>query len=68
VLVEAIGVLAVATVGGATAGLNVRDSIRRGAENAEERFGMHRAGADLDIVWLLEDATLLDPEMRQLKD
>jgi hypothetical protein len=68
VLVEAIRILAVASVSGAAAGLNVGDSIGLGAENAEESFGVHGAGTDFHIVWLLEYATLLHPKMRELEN
>jgi hypothetical protein len=68
VLVKAIRILTVATVGGAATRLNVRDAIRGGAEDAEECLGVHRAGANFDVVRLLEDAALLDPEMRELED
>jgi hypothetical protein len=67
-LVEAIRILAITTVCGAAARLNVGDSIRCGAEYAEECFGVHCAGADFDIVRLLKDAALLHPEMREFED
>ena len=68
VLVEAIGIFAVAAVGGPTTRLHVRDAIRSRAENAKECFRVHRAGADFDIVGLLKHAALLHPEMRELQD
>src|SRR6267143_2967840 len=67
-LVEAIGILAVAAVGGPTARLDVPDAVRIRAEDAEKRLWVHRAGTDLDIVGLLEDAALLHPELRELQD
>jgi hypothetical protein len=67
-LIEAIRVFAVAAVGGPTARLDIADAIGMGAEDAEERFRMHRAGTDFDIVGLLEDAALLCPEVRKLQD
>ena len=68
VLVEAIGIFAVATVGGPTRRLHVGDAIGRGTEHAEEGFRMHRAGADFGVVRLLEDAALMVPVMHELED
>src|SRR4029077_15112262 len=65
VLVKAIGIFAVATVGGPTAGLHIRNAVGRGSEDAEKRFRVHGASTDFDIVRLLQDATLLHPEMRE---
>ena len=55
VLVEAVGIVAIAAVGGTAAGLHIRDAVRLGAEHAEERLRSHGAGADLDVVRLLDD-------------
>jgi hypothetical protein len=66
--IESIGVFAVAAVGGPTTRLDIADTIRIGAEDAEERFRMHRAGTNFDIVGLLEDASFPHPEMRELQD
>ena len=63
VLVQAIGVLAIATVGGPTARLHVGDTIGSGAQDAEKGFGVHGSRADFDVVRLLENATLLHPEV-----
>ena len=68
VLVEAIGILAVAAVGGTAAGLHIGDAVRLRAEHAQEGFGAHGAGADLDIVGLLDDAAALRPVLFQLED
>ena len=56
VLVEPVGIFAVAAVGWAAARLHVDDAIRIGPEHAQESFRVHRAGADFDIVRLLKDA------------
>ena len=56
VLVEAIGILAVAAVGGTAAGLHVGDAIGLRAQHAQKCLGTHGAGADFDVVRLLNDA------------
>ena len=61
VLVEAVGILAVAAVGGAAAGLHVGDAVGLGAEHAQEGFGGHGAGADFHVVGLLDDAAAVGP-------
>ena len=67
-LVQAVGILAVATVGGPTTGLNVSDAISPLPEHAQKRFRVHRAGAHFHIVGLLEHATLLHPKLRELQN
>src|ERR1700682_3332354 len=67
-LVEPIGIFSIATVGGPTTGLHVPDAIGTGAEHAEKRFRMHGARADFHVVGLLEDASLLYPELGELQD
>src|ERR1035441_2448973 len=61
VLVEAVGILAVASVGGAAAGLNVGHAIGLRAEHAQERFGSHGASADFEVVGFLDDAAAIGP-------
>ena len=63
VLVQAIGIFAVATVGGPTTRLNVGDTVWIRAENAEKGFWVHGTRADFNVVGLLENATLLYPEV-----
>ena len=65
---ETVGIFAVAAVGGAAAGLDVDHAIRLGTEDAEECFRMHRAGANFDVVGLLEYAALVGPEFFELED
>ena len=67
-LVEAVGIVAVAAIGGAAAGLHVGDAIGFGPEHAQESFRAHGAGADFDIVGLLNDAAALGPVFFQLED
>ena len=68
VLEEAIGILAIAAVGGTARGLHVTDAIGLGAEHAEEGLGRHGSGADFDVVGLLQDAAVVGPESLQAKD
>src|SRR6267143_5775867 len=67
-LVKAIGIFAVAAVGGPTTRLHVSDAIGTGAEYAEKGFRVHCPRADFHIVRLLEDAALLHPELGELQD
>src|SRR6202521_4654248 len=68
VLIEAIGILAVTTVGGPTAGLYVADPVGGRSEHAKKSFRGHGAGAHFHIVRLLQDAALIHPKMRELQD
>jgi hypothetical protein len=68
VLEKAIGIFAVAAIGGAARGLNVTDAVRLGTEHPEESLGRHGSGADLNIVRLLQDATVTGPEILQAKN
>ena len=68
VLVEAVGILAVAAVGGTAAGLHVGDAVGLRTEHAQERFRTHGAGADLHVVGLLNDAAAVGPVLLQLED
>src|SRR5215469_10655086 len=67
-LVEAIGIFAVASVGRPTRRLDVSDAVRGRTEDAKKGFGMHGASADFDVVRLVENAALLVPEVRELQD
>ena len=66
-LVEAIGIFAVAAVGGPTARLHVGHSIGLRTEHAKKRLGVHRSRTDLDVIWLLKDAIAIGPEFLKLK-
>ncbi len=68
VLEEAIGIFSVAAVSRTPRGLHVADAIGLGAKHAEKRFGRHGAGADFDVVGLLQHATVVCPEILQAKD
>ena len=63
VLIQPVGVLAVSPVGGPTAGLHVSHAIRSRTQHAQKCFRMHRAGANLHIIGLLQHAALLHPEV-----
>src|SRR5438876_870265 len=68
VLVEAIGIFPIATVGGPTAGLHEPDAVRLRAQDPQKRFRVHRARPDFHIVGLLQHAALLHPEFREFED
>ena len=68
VLEETVGVLAVASVGGATRRLHVADAVWLGPEDPKEGFGRHCSGADFDVVRLLEHAAVASPECLEAKD
>ena len=65
---KAIRVLAVTAIGGATRRLRVPDADGLGPEHAQKRIRRHGAGADLDVVGLLQDAAALRPEALETKD
>src|SRR5690606_9749957 len=65
---EAVRVLAVAAVGRPAAELGERGAPRLGAEHAQERGRMERAGADLDVDRLLHDAAAIGPVLLQRED
>ena len=68
VLEQAVRVLAEAAVGRPARRLHVGDVPVRGPEHAQERLGVHRAGADLDVERLLQQAAARGPELRELED
>ena len=59
VLEQAVGILTVAAIGGTPRGLHVRDLVWIRAEDAEECFRRHGAGADFNVVGLLDDGPAL---------
>ena len=67
-LLQAVRVVAVAAVGRATRRLDERDVPRLGADRAQERGRVVRAGADLGVVGLHEEAALLHPEILKRED
>jgi len=40
----------------------------RGTEHAKQRLGMRRAGADFEVEWLLQEAPVRRPELREPED
>src|SRR5260370_16786159 len=67
-LVEAIRIFSVTTVGGPTTGLNISDAISMRAQHAQESFRVHRACANFHVIGLLKHATLLHPKLRELQN
>src|SRR6266511_5020534 len=68
VLIQPVRVLAVAAVGGAARGLHVRDAPGLGPEDAQVGRRVHRAGPDLLVVALREDAVAARPVRLELQD
>ena len=68
VLIQPVGILPVATVGGPTTGLNKSNPISLWAEHPQESFRMHGACTHLNVIGLLENATLLHPKLRELQN
>src|ERR1700675_1655379 len=68
VLVQAIGILAVAAVSRPAAGLHVGDPVRRRAKHSQEGFRMHGARAHLNVVRLLQNTIAPGPKSLQLQD
>ena len=67
VLIKAIGIFAVAPVGGTTARLHVGHSIGLRPEHAKKRLGVHGPRADLDVIRLLKNAIAVGPEFLKLQ-
>src|SRR5262245_58204950 len=67
-LVEAIGVVAVAAVRRTPAGLHVCDAVRVGTEHAQECLRTHGACADFHVERLLNHAAAFRPILLQLKN
>src|SRR6266404_1916788 len=67
-LVQPVGIFAVAPVGGPTARLRVCHTIRSRSEHAQKRFRVHRPCPDLHIVGLLQHAALPNPKLRQFQN
>ena len=64
-MLQAVGVLAVATVGGAAARLDVGGVPGLRADGAEEGGGVEGAGAHFHVVGLQHHAALLGPVVLQ---
>jgi hypothetical protein len=61
IMLEAVGILAVAAVGRSAAGLDVGGLPRVGTEASKGGSGVKGAGAHLDVVGLEDQAALLAP-------
>jgi len=68
VVLEPVGVFAVAAVGGPPRGLHVGHVPGLGAQGAQKRRRVERAGADLEVIGLLEDAALARPVLVEGKN
>ena len=62
-MLHAVGVLAVAAVGGTAAGLGIAGAPGLGTEAAQRRGRVEGAGADLGVVGLHDDAAMAAPEL-----
>src|SRR5271157_1030791 len=67
-LEQPVGVLAISAISGAARRLHIAHTIRLGPKHAQEGFRRHGPRADLDVIGLLQDATVLRPESLQAKD
>src|SRR5271157_4963491 len=67
-LEQPVGVLAVSAISGTARGLHIAHTIRLRPKHAQEGFRRHGSRADLDVIGLLQDATVLRPESLQAKD
>lgn len=68
VLVEAIGILAIAAIGRTARGLHVSNTVGLGSENTKKGLRRHGSGADFNVERLLQNASLRGPEVLQLED
>jgi hypothetical protein len=59
VFVEPVGVLAIAPVGGAAAGLHVSDAIRLRSKDAQKCFRRHGTRTYFYVIGFLDDATAI---------
>jgi len=65
VTLQAVGVFAVAPVGGAATGFDYRHIPWFGTQRAQKGMRIHGAGSDFDVVALTDDAALCGPEILQ---
>ena len=68
VVLHAVGVLAVAAVGGTAAGLCIAGAPLGGTERAQRGRGMEGTGTDLGVIGLHDDAALLAPVLLEAQD
>src|ERR1043166_6069522 len=67
-LVQPIGVIAIAAVRGTPAGLHICDAVRQGTEHPQKRLRNHGPGTYLGVVRFLNDAAAIGPVAFQRKD
>ncbi len=60
-MLQAVGVFAVTAVNGTTGRLDIGGLPMFGPQSAQNRRGVERAGADLHIIGLQNDASLFRP-------
>ena len=68
IVLEPVGVFAVAAVGGAAGGFHIGHVPRFGAKNPEKGGGIEGAGPLFGVIGLLDDASLLGPVSLQGED
>ena len=68
IVLHAVGVLAVAAVGGTAAGLCIAGAPLGGTERAQRGRGMEGTGTDLGVIGLHNDAALLAPVLLEAQD
>ena len=68
VVLHAVGVLAVAAVGGTAARLRIAGAPLGGTERAQRGRGMEGTGTDLGVIGLHNDAALLAPVLLEAQD
>ena len=68
VVLHAVGVLAVAAIGGTAAGLRIAGAPLGGTERAQRGRGMEGTGTDLGVIGLHNDAALLAPVLLEAQD
>ena len=68
VVLHAVGVLAVAAVGGTAAGLRIAGAPLGGTERAQRGRGMEGTGTDLGVIGLHNYAALLAPVLLEAQD
>ena len=68
VVLHAVGVLAVAAVGGTAAGLRIAGAPLGGTERAQRGRGVEGTGTDLGVIGLHNDAALLAPVLLEAQD
>ena len=68
VLVKPVGILAIAAIGGPARRLHVGYLVGLWPKHTQKSFRRHGAGADIDVVGLLQDTSSLGPEGLEAED